>query len=74
MFSQYLEKIENIGIYPAIALIIFFALFIVLLIWVLRMDKHYINKMKKLPLDKNNNHGKNNGEDTTRSKSPKERL
>lgn len=67
MFSEYLEKIENIGIYPAIALIIFFLLFIGLLIWVFRIDKHYISKMKKLPLEKNNNNGKNNGEETGRS-------
>ncbi|MGE5431142.1 MAG: hypothetical protein ACM3QX_08715 [Syntrophomonadaceae bacterium] len=65
MFSQYLEKIENIGIYPAAALIIFFVLFVVLLTWVLRMDKSYISKMKRLPLDKNKNNGKYNGEDTT---------
>lgn len=65
MFSQYLEKIENIGIYPAAALVIFFVLFILLLIWIFRMDKSYINKMKKLPLDKNKNNGKYNGEDKT---------
>lgn len=65
MFSQFLDKIENIGIYPAIALVIFFVLFIILLIRVFRMDKGYIHRMKNLPLDKNKNNGKNNGEDTT---------
>lgn len=65
MFSEYLEKIENIGIYPAIALVIFFVLFIILVIWVFRMDKRYIHKMKNLPLDKNKNNGKSNGEDKT---------
>lgn len=64
MLSQFLETIKDIGIYPAIALVIFFVLFILLLIWIFRMDKTYTSKMKKLPLDKNNN-GKNNGEDKT---------
>lgn len=63
MFSEYLEKIENVGIYPAAALVIFFLMFIILLVWVFRMDKHYIHRMKNLPLDKNKNNGKSNGED-----------
>ncbi|HEX2867164.1 MAG TPA: cbb3-type cytochrome c oxidase subunit 3 [Ignavibacteriales bacterium] len=63
MFSEYLEKIENVGVYPAVALVIFFVLFIILLIWVFRMDKRYIQRMKNLPLDKNKNNGKSNGED-----------
>ncbi|MCU7498012.1 MAG: cbb3-type cytochrome c oxidase subunit 3 [Bacteroidota bacterium] len=65
MLSQFLETIKDIGIYPAIALVIFFVLFILLLIWIFRMDKTYTSKMKKLPLDKNNNNGKYNGEDNT---------
>ncbi|MGE5353210.1 MAG: cytochrome C oxidase Cbb3 [Acidobacteriota bacterium] len=72
MFSQYLEKIEEIGIYPAIALVIFFVLFILLLIWIFRMDKTYTSKMKNIPLDKNKNNGKYNGEDKTGYQSPKQ--
>lgn len=65
MLSQFLEKIKDIGIYPAAALVIFFVLFILLLIWIFRMDKAYTSKMKRIPLDKNNNDGKYNGEDKT---------
>ncbi|MCU7496793.1 MAG: cbb3-type cytochrome c oxidase subunit 3 [Ignavibacteria bacterium] len=67
MFSEYLEKIEGIGIYPAIALLIFIVLFIFIIVRALRMDKSYTARMKRLPLDKINNNGKNNGEDKKKS-------
>ena len=53
MFKYYFERIENIEIWPIISLIIFFSFFVGLLIWVLKVDKNYIDEMKKLPLSKN---------------------
>lgn len=51
MFSQYLNSIEGVEIFPIISLILFFAFFIGMLFWVLRMDKKYITEMENLPLD-----------------------
>jgi len=51
MFKHYFEQIEGIEIYPIISLIIFLTFFIGLLIWVFKVDKKYIKKMKELPLD-----------------------
>ena len=54
MFKHYFERIEGIEIYPLISLTIFFLFFLSLLVWVVRVDKSYINKMKDLPFAKNN--------------------
>ena len=56
MFKHYFERIENIEIWPIISLAIFFIFFICLLLWVFRTDKSFINKMKKMPLDKGHTH------------------
>ena len=55
MFKYYFEQIENIEIWPIISLVIFFSFFVGLIIWVLKVDKTYIDEMKKLPLSKNKN-------------------
>lgn len=52
MFKHYFESIENIERGPVISLIIFFVFFIGLLIYIWKMDKGFINKMKNMPLDK----------------------
>jgi hypothetical protein len=51
MFSNYLTSIKDVEIFPVISLIIFFAVFVFVLIKVIRMDKTYINKMGNLPLE-----------------------
>lgn len=53
-FINYLETISGVGIYPLISLIIFFGFFTVLLIWVFKADKEYINVLKNIPVDDNN--------------------
>lgn len=55
MFSNYLSSIKDIEIFPIIALILFFGIFVGLIIWVFKMDKNYINKMRNLPLEENDN-------------------
>ena len=60
MFKHYFERIEGIEIYPIISLIIFITFFVGLLIWVLKVDKKYINKMKGMPLDTDNISEKDN--------------
>ena len=51
MFKHYFELIENVSVWPVVSLSIFFGFFVFLLLWVFRVDKGYIQKMKNLPLD-----------------------
>ncbi|MEI8279211.1 MAG: CcoQ/FixQ family Cbb3-type cytochrome c oxidase assembly chaperone [Bacteroidota bacterium] len=54
-FINYLEHITGVGIFPLISLIIFFVFFTVLLLWVSKADKKYINMMKSIPFPSNEN-------------------
>ena len=51
MKKEMLSSIENIEIYPIISLLIFVIFFIGMFIWVLRVDKKYINHMKDMPFN-----------------------
>jgi len=51
MFKHYFEQIQNIEIWPVISLILFFVFFIFTIVWILFLDKKYIEKMKGLPFD-----------------------
>jgi hypothetical protein len=53
MFKHYFEQIDGIEIFPIIALLIFFALFVYILIRVAFLRKSYINRMRNLPLESN---------------------
>ena len=50
-FRNYLESIAGINIYPLISLLIFFIFFAVLIIYVMRMDRKHVDRMKLVPLD-----------------------
>ncbi|GIV42380.1 MAG: hypothetical protein KatS3mg034_1690 [Vicingaceae bacterium] len=49
--KHHMETIAGIEIFPLISFGIFFIFFVVVLVWLWKMDKSYVNKMKKLPLD-----------------------
>lgn len=49
--KQYAEKIDHVAIYPMISLLIFFLFFVVLLVFVKKMDKQRINELSNIPLD-----------------------
>ncbi len=51
MFKHILESIPGVSIWPIIALFLFFAVFIAMIIYVMRMDKSFVNYMGDLPLD-----------------------
>lgn len=53
MEKEVLRAIEGIGIYPVISLLVFFAFFISVIIYVVKVDKSFINKMSELPLEDN---------------------
>jgi hypothetical protein len=57
-FSNYLSSIENVSIYPVITLIIFLAVFIGAVIWIVTRDKEYISQLENIPLE-NSNFNKN---------------
>jgi len=54
MEKEVLRAMEGIGIYPVISLIMFFAFFVAVVIYVIKADKSHMNKMSKLPLENNN--------------------
>ena len=50
MYKNILETIEGIGIYPLFSLLIFFVFFIAIFVYVLKSDKHHLDKMSHIPL------------------------
>lgn len=48
-FINYLEKITGVGVYPMVSLLIFTVFFSVLLLWILKADKGYLDTMKNIP-------------------------
>lgn len=53
-FKNYLETITGVGIYPMVSLFIFLTFFSLLTLWALKANKTYINNIKNIPLDKEN--------------------
>jgi cbb3-type cytochrome oxidase subunit 3 len=51
MYRHILESLDNIQAYPLFSLLLFFTFFVAIIIWVVKSDKKYINKLKNLPLD-----------------------
>ena len=51
MYKELLQSIEGIEIYPLISLFIFLALFIGVVIWIVKLDKGYVKEMETLPLE-----------------------
>jgi hypothetical protein len=54
MFTQILEDISGIGIYPLISLFVFFLFFTGMFIWVLKSDKEKLNSRGLMPLNNDN--------------------
>ena len=54
MYKNILQSIDGVEIYAIIALLIFFLFFIGVTIWLLKVDKDYLKKMSKLPLESDN--------------------
>jgi len=46
-----MNSIKGIEIWPIIGMFFFIALFVGIIIWVLKLNKKYIKKMKELPLE-----------------------
>ncbi|HET9052924.1 MAG TPA: cbb3-type cytochrome c oxidase subunit 3 [Cyclobacteriaceae bacterium] len=50
MYKNVLQSIDNIAIWPVISFVIFFAFFLGLLLWVIFVDKKFIDYMKNMPI------------------------
>lgn len=51
-FNNILEKINGIGVYPMVSLLLFVCFFIIVTIWAFGASEELIRKMEELPLDK----------------------
>ena len=51
MLSKYLSSIEGIAAYPIFSLFIFVPFFLLVTIWVFKLDKTFLNYMGELPLN-----------------------
>ena len=51
MYKEVLRSIEDIEIMHLISLIVFMLFFIGMFIWVITVDKKYVEHMKSLPLN-----------------------
>lgn len=56
MIKNVLESIAGIDIIPIISLAIFGLFFSFMLVYVFKLDRRTVNKMKNLPLEDNSSH------------------
>lgn len=57
-FINYLTSIAGVDIFPLISLLVFFAFFTGLIVYVVRTDKEVIQSMEVLPLEQESNNNK----------------
>ncbi len=60
MIKELLQSVEGISVYPIISLIVFVLFFVIILVWMLKVDKNYIKKMENLPFEKEEENNFNN--------------
>lgn len=53
MIKNVLESIAGVDIFPIISLTVFALIFSAMLVWVYKLDKKTVSKMKNLPLEDN---------------------
>jgi hypothetical protein len=51
MYKNILQSIDNVAIWPVISFVIFFLFFLILLWYVITVDKSFIHYMKGLPVE-----------------------
>jgi hypothetical protein len=51
MYIETLRGIAGVGIFPALSLIVFVAVFLIVLVGVARMDRASVRRFANLPLD-----------------------
>ncbi len=51
MYMDILRTIAGIEVFPVVSLIIFVTFFTAVLVWVMRMDRHGVDRLARIPLD-----------------------
>lgn len=51
MYKDVLSRMEGIDLLPLIALVIFFTFFVLLIVWVVRLKRSYVDSMANMPLE-----------------------
>lgn len=51
MYKDVLSRIEGVELFPLISLVIFFTFFVLLITWVIRLNRGYIDTMAHMPLE-----------------------
>jgi hypothetical protein len=51
MVENVLSRMGGVGTYGVISILLFFAVFIGVLVWMIGLKKSYLEKMSELPLD-----------------------
>ncbi len=51
MYKDVLRSMEGVGFFPSISLILFFAFFILLIVYLIRTGKHHWDEAANLPLE-----------------------
>lgn len=51
MLSNVLSSIDGVAQYPVISLLIFVPFFLAVAVWIVRLDRGYIQHMSRLPLE-----------------------
>lgn len=51
MYKEVLRTITGIEVYPVLSLLIFVTVFVVMLVWVMRLDRRKLQSYAALPLD-----------------------
>lgn len=49
--KQYAETIDGAQLYPMISLVIFFLFFVVLLVYVRKMDRKHVKELSNIPFE-----------------------
>jgi cytochrome c oxidase cbb3-type subunit IV len=60
LIKELLQSVEGVSIYPVISLIVFVLFFVIILVWMLKVDKNYIKKMENLPFENEEENNFNN--------------
>jgi hypothetical protein len=52
MIENVLSRMGGVGMYGVISILLFFAVFIGVLVWMIGLKKSYLEEMSELPLDR----------------------
>jgi cytochrome c oxidase cbb3-type subunit 4 len=51
MYKAILQSLDDVTLFPIVAILIFFTFFVMLFVWVFKMDKKKVNHLAAMPLD-----------------------